>query len=330
MAGIVAIGASQGGVDALLKIAAGLPADFAAPVVVVLHIGASRSLMPALLGDAGALRASHATNGEKVLAGHIHVAPPDHHMLVEDGRIRLSRGPRENWARPAVDPLFRSVAQCYGPDAIGVVLTGALNDGTAGLFEIKRRGGITIVQDPSEAQAPSMPQSVLDNVETDYCVAVDAIAPLLARLTRSERRTSSGGVHVMTDPDNHFTTPAAQTCPECGGAMREEQLGTITRFRCHIGHVMTAEVLAAANLEKLENDLSVCVRAARERAELCREIGRKHESLGNAPSAARWRKAADEAEARARRHAEIAEQEWYNPEPSGDPSEKIVGIHGHR
>lgn len=328
MAGIVAIGTSQGGVRALQTLVAGLPADFPAAIVVVLHTGASPSILPSLLCDAGPLKASHAREGEKLRAGHIHVAPPDYHMLVEDSLIHLSRGPRENWARPAIDPLLRCVAQSHGPEAIGVILTGALNDGTAGLFEIKRHGGITIVQDPAEAEAPSMPKSALENVAVNYCVSIEEIAPLLMRLIPDlERSKSSRGVHAMADTDWNFTTPAAQACPECGGAMREEQLGTITNFRCHIGHVMTAEVLAAAKLEMLENDVLVCVRAMHERADLCREIGRRHEALGNAPYAQRWRKAADEAATRAREFAQLAEREWYNPERSGDASEKIAGIH---
>lgn len=329
MAAIVAIGTSQGGVQALQKLVSGLPARFQAPIVVVLHVGASRSMLPSLLGSAGAHEVSHATDGEPLRDGHIHVAPPDYHMLVEEGRIRLSRGPRENWARPAIDPLFRSVAQSYGPAAVGVVLTGGLNDGTAGLFQIKRLGGIAIVQDPAEAEAPSMPRSALDNVAVDYCVPIDEIPPLLARLIpHLERSNSFRGVHAMTKPDHHLTTPTAQTCPECGGALLEEQLGTITQFRCHIGHILTAEVLVATKLEMLENDLSVCVRAANERAELCREIARKHEALGNAPSASRWRAAADEAETRAQGLAGLAEQEWYNPESAQDRPEPFAGVVG--
>src|SRR5215469_11668330 len=150
MAGVVAIGASQGGVDALRELVAALPQSFKTPVLVVLHIGSSRSILPGILSDLDDISASHASDGERIRNGHIYVAPPDHHMLVSDGHIRLSRGPRENWARPAIDPLFRSVANAFGADAIGVVLTGNLNDGTSGLYEIKRCRGVTIVQDPAD------------------------------------------------------------------------------------------------------------------------------------------------------------------------------------
>jgi two-component system chemotaxis response regulator CheB len=302
-------------VQTLQRIADLLPENFAAPILVVLHTGASPSMLPWILARAGPLPASHAVDGEPVRSGHIHIAPPDCHMLVHDGHIRLSHGPRENWARPAIDPLFRSVATAYGAEAIGVILSGLLNDGTAGLFEIRRQGGTTIVQDPKDAEAPSMPRSALENVSVDYSVAADEIAPLLVRLTtESERRRPPSGVHVMPNPQHRLDVPAAQTCPECGGALREEQLGTITQFRCHIGHVMTAEVLATAKLEMLENDLSACLRAVNERAELCREIARKHEALDNAPSAARWRMAADEASARANTLTGLTEQPWYDPE----------------
>jgi two-component system chemotaxis response regulator CheB len=314
MAGIIAIGASHGGVDALRSLIAGLPEDFAVPIVVVLHVGARRSILPSLLQAVDGLTASHAMDGEPIRPGHIHVAPPDHHLLVEDGHLRLSRGPRENWARPAIDPLFRSVAAAYGHDAIGVILTGSLNDGSAGLFEIERRGGIAIVQDPAEAEDPSMPRSALEHVAVDYCVALAEIPPLLSRLTKTVMPKGTSGVHLMPKQDQHFATPVAQTCPDCGGAMREEQLGTITQFSCHIGHVLTAEVLAAANLERLEDDLSVCVRAANERAELCREIACRHEAQKKTASAARWRKAAEETQAKAKILAEFAEKPWYDPQ----------------
>src|SRR5690349_4115921 len=138
MASIVAVGASQGGIQPLRTLVGGLPPDFAAPLLIVHHIGAAESVLPSILNDCGVLSAAFASNHEPLIAGRIYIAPPDHHMLVNDGRIELTRGPRENWARPAVDPLFRSVAMFHGPAAIGIVLSGRLNDGTSGLFEIKR------------------------------------------------------------------------------------------------------------------------------------------------------------------------------------------------
>jgi two-component system chemotaxis response regulator CheB len=179
---IVVIGASQGGTDALRQMASGLPRDFPAPVLAVIHIGAGPSTLPSILAHAGPLPAMHAKDGEAIRGGQIYVAPPDLHMRVADRHIELTRGPRENWVRPAIDPLFRTAAELYGPGAIGVVLTGRLNDGTSGLWEIKRRGGVSVVQDPVDAEEPSMPLSAIQNVSIDHCLPVAAIPMLLTRL----------------------------------------------------------------------------------------------------------------------------------------------------
>jgi two-component system chemotaxis response regulator CheB len=179
---IVVVGASAGGVRALQALASNLPADFAAPILVVQHIGANPSILPQLLSHAGPLPAAHGEDGEALAPGRIRVAPPDHHMLVEGGRIRLSRGPKEQYARPAIDPLFRSAAVSCGARTIGVLLTGALDDGTEGLQDIKARGGIAVVQDPRDAEVPSMPESALRHVEVDHRAPVAAIGPLLASL----------------------------------------------------------------------------------------------------------------------------------------------------
>ena len=179
---IVVIGASAGGVTALRALTAGLTLPLSAPILIVLHIGALSSELPALLNAAGVTPAKHAKDGEQILSGHIYVAPPDRHMIIADGRISLSRGPKENWARPAIDPLFRSAAEAFGPSAIGVILTGDLNDGSAGLYEIKQRGGIAIIQDPDDAVHPEMPKSAAMHVDLDYCVPLAAIPELLKRL----------------------------------------------------------------------------------------------------------------------------------------------------
>lgn len=183
MARIVVVGASQGGVRALHALVAALPLEFTAPLLIVQHIGASPSILPSILTKADTRTAAFGQHGERLQEGRIYIAPPDHHMLLRDGTLQLTRGPRENWARPAVDPLFRSAAHHYGPDVIGIVLSGRLNDGTSGLYEIKRHGGIAIVQTPGEAEVDEMPQSALDNVAVDYCLRVAEMPRLLARLT---------------------------------------------------------------------------------------------------------------------------------------------------
>ena len=176
---VVVVGASYGGVEAMQKLFADLPATIPAAIFAVLHVGPHDSQFPELLNNASALPAHHARHGELILPGKIYVAPPDHHLLVRRQHMTLSRGPRENWTRPAIDPLFRSAAKAYGAAAAGVILTGRLNDGTAGLFEIKRKGGITIVQDPSDALCPAMPSSALKHVAVDHCVGLADMSRIL-------------------------------------------------------------------------------------------------------------------------------------------------------
>jgi len=179
---IVVIGASRGGVDALQKLVAGLPRDIPAGLFMVQHIGRQRSCLPDILARRGSLPAVHATGTEEVGPGKIYVAPPDHHLILENGRVRLTRGPRENWARPAIDPLFRSAAAVYGQSVVGVILTGALNDGTAGLRAVRLSGGTAVVQHPQDATCPDMPVSALRHAGADYCVPLRDMAPLLTRL----------------------------------------------------------------------------------------------------------------------------------------------------
>jgi two-component system chemotaxis response regulator CheB len=186
---IVAIGASNGGVDALRELFAHLRPDIPAAIFITLHVGQQRSHLPELICQAGFV-CRHAQHLDRIGAGHVLVAPPDHHLLIRRGHVVLSRGPRENWARPAVDPMLRTAAEAYGPRVVGVILTGYLNDGTAGLFEVKRRGGITVVQDPNDATCPSMPASALSRVPVDYCVA---IAAMPAVLYRASKKIAAGG-----------------------------------------------------------------------------------------------------------------------------------------
>jgi two-component system, chemotaxis family, protein-glutamate methylesterase/glutaminase len=184
---MIVIGASAGGVKAMMTLVHGLPAHFPASVFVVLHIPPQNpSTLPTLLCRAGPLRAFHPLDHELIEQQLIYVAPPDCHLLVEVGQIRLSKGLKEKWTRPAIDPLFRSAAHAYGPRVIGVILTGALNDGTAGLLAVKRSGGVAIVQDPASALYPDMPRSALSSVTVDYIVPLSGIAPLLVRLVAGD------------------------------------------------------------------------------------------------------------------------------------------------
>ena len=230
---IVVIGTSAGGIDALRVLASALPTEFPTPICVVLHTAPdSPGVLHDILNRAGRLTALSPTDGERLQAGHVYVAPPDRHLVVEPGRLRVTKGPKENRFRPAIDPLFRSAAQVYGPAAIGVILTGNLDDGTAGLWAIKALGGVAIVQDPADALCPSMPRSALQQVKVDHCVPLAQITPLLVTLTATpleaaERTAVPDHVNVEVNiaKEQHpvdagfeeIADPSRYACPECHG-----------------------------------------------------------------------------------------------------------------
>ena len=317
---LIVIGASAGGVSALRSLVAGLRPDLASPILIVLHIGAHRSLLPEVLNTRGLL-VKHAEEGEPILPGQIYIAPPDRHMTILDGCVQLTRGPKENWARPAIDPLFRSAAQSHGPAAIGVILTGRINDGTLGLGEIKRRGGITIVQDPNDADYPEMPRSAAAHVKVDYCLPLAEIPGLLNRLVAGGQAamattTSSipEGARAMTNGEE-FDRPLTVTCPDCGGALRRKEIGTMTEYRCHIQHVYTAEVLAAAQFDQMEQLLRAAERSVNERAEVCRQMADRANASGAADAEHRWRAAVLQAADRAYELRDFVERDWLRPQP---------------
>lgn len=312
---VIVIGTSAGGVTALRALAAALPADIPAPVCVVQHIGRHRSELPRLLAHSGVLPATHADHGESLLDGHIYIAPPDCHLLIAGGRLHLSHGPRENFARPAIDPLFRSAAEAYGRGAIGVILTGRLNDGTAGLFEIKRRGGIAVVQAPDDAEYGDMPTSALAHVAVDHCVPLADIPPLLARLAAALTKlsvTQPGKEAADMTTDYSLERPIALTCPDCGGAVDRSQLGTLTQYRCHIGHAYTGEAMAAAQLEQLEAGVETALRLVNERIEMCRQMAGSPDTPDEETKAA-WLAAMREAEQRADALSELLCAGWTAP-----------------
>jgi two-component system chemotaxis response regulator CheB len=284
---LIVIGASAGGVEALRALAAGLPRDIAAPIGVVLHVGA-QSLLPELLESAGNLPASHAENGERLRRGHIYVAPPGRHLLVHDGHWMLRRGPRENLARPAIDPLFRSAACSFGGGTIGVVLSGALNDGTAGLGAIKRCGGTAIVQDPDEALVPEMPLSALRHTAVDACLPLASIAGELARLAAEPPAPTpdipmdirleaaiAAQEHATMSTEEKIGTPSPFTCPECQGPLWEIADASMLRFRCHVGHAFTVDAMLEAQAEEAEAILWKLLRARQQRAELARRVAER-------------------------------------------------------
>jgi two-component system, chemotaxis family, protein-glutamate methylesterase/glutaminase len=288
---IIVIGASAGGVDALPRLIGSLPAELPAAVFVVLHIPAQgRDMMPEIIRRTASLSVAHAVAGESVRKGHVYIAPPDRHLQLDGKRVRLSRGPRENFHRPAIDALFRSAAESYGPRVVGVVLTGNLDDGTAGLHTVKRLGGVTIVQDPKDALVPAMPQSALRNVKVNHCVPLAEIGPLLLRLatTRNVPRTKAAlrkPKRFMSPEqmEKEFGLPTSFVCPECNGPLWETKPGASLQFRCHVGHAYSPESLLADQADSLERALWSVVRTFDERAGLVRRLGKRKyqaESLG--------------------------------------------------
>ncbi len=320
MPAIIVIGASEGGVDAIRSLAAGLPLGFPAAIFVVLHIGAHKSQLPSLLNFSSPLHASHARDGEQIESGHIYVAPPDHHLTIENTHIRLTRGPRENWARPAIDPLFRSAARSHGSEVIGVILTGGLNDGTAGLIEVKRCGGTVIVQSPDDAVNPSMPRSALQHAQVDHQTTLKGLPALLISLVsdpsliaQDTTSTVPGSRRREMTADYKSDHPVAINCPDCGGALRRIELGSLTQFCCHIGHIYTAEVMVAAQFAALETALEAAMRSLSERGELCRQMADKTRAAGGEKTADQWTAAMKEAKDRTGTLRHLLEKEWTHP-----------------
>lgn len=287
---IIVIGMSLGGVKAIKELIAPVSADIDASIFIVWHLAEdAEGLLPTLLASYGKLPAAHAEDGEKIQPGRIYVAPPDRHMLLEKGVIRLSRGPKENRFRPAIDPLFRSAAQSYGPRVIGIVLSGSLDDGCSGLWTIKSRGGLAVVQDPIDAEAPSMPINAIRSVEIDHTLSAKAIGEHLERWT-SNSITDAPEVNMQESKKTEIEVKIAAeqnavqlgvkeigelssfTCPDCKGVMLRLKDGSIIRFRCHTGHAYTAETFLATVSKSVEDTLWTAERSLDELIMLLRYL----------------------------------------------------------
>lgn len=271
-----------------MRIVEDLPAGFPAPVFVVLHIPASApSLLAKILGRAGTLPVKNAEDGMRYEAGTIYVAVADRHLLIaRDGTMHVARGPRENRHRPAVDPLFRSAALAYGPGAIGVVLTGALDDGTAGLIAIRKHGGIAVAQDPREAMYPSMPESAIAHASVDHVIPLGAMGELLVRLvSEPPPRASAGGDEQMDletrmaeldadalHQDERPGQPSPYSCPDCGGVLWEIPDAEYTRYRCRVGHAFSPEAMLSAQDDVLEEALWSAMKTLEESARLSHRL----------------------------------------------------------
>jgi two-component system chemotaxis response regulator CheB len=286
---IIAIGGSAGAVEGMQELARSFPADINAAIFIVLHIPPDfPSLLPQILGRAGALPVRHAQDGEPIRRGQILVAPPDRHLTIEDGTVRVARGPRENRHRPAIDPLFRTAARVFNSRVIGVILSGHLDDGAAGLRAIRSNGGIGVVQDPDEAQAPQMPQSALQYGGADYVLRLAEMGPQLTALVnncgrpkmKAKGKTSKGknakneveANLEVSRPDEGHGVPSAFACPDCGGVLWEIQNGNLVRFRCRVGHGFTMASLAEEQSDGVEDALWAAMRALEEKAALVTRI----------------------------------------------------------
>jgi two-component system, chemotaxis family, protein-glutamate methylesterase/glutaminase len=288
---VVVIGASAGGIEALRTIVSGLPENFPAPICIVMHVAPQApGVLPQIIGRATTLPTTSARTGERLQAGHIYVAPPDYHLVVEPGKLRVTKGPRENRFRPAIDPLFRSAAQVYGPRAIGVVLTGQLDDGTAGLWTIKQLGGTAVVQDPADAMFPDMPANAMEHVKVDHVVPLAEIPPLLVRLTVAPVEAEPVAVpehvpeHVEVEVRiakeqnplqaglEDISEPSSYSCPECHGVLLQLMEGGRVRFRCHTGHAYSSASLLSAVEEGIEDSLWNALRALEEGGMLMRRM----------------------------------------------------------
>jgi two-component system chemotaxis response regulator CheB len=307
---VIVVGASAGGVEALRAIAAGLPADLPATVLVVLHVPSyGGSVLPSILGRAGPLPAQHPSGTQPLKPGMILVAPPDHHLVVDHDQVMLTHGPRENGHRPAVDVLFRSAASTAGARVIGVVLSGVLDDGTAGLNAIAARGGVCIVQDPEDALYPGMPASAIHHVDVDHVVAAQDIAKLLVRLCEEEidEDAQLAAPLIATEADLAMTSdnttddpdrpgePSGFSCPDCNGVLYEVRDGDLVRYRCRVGHAWSAESLLGEQARQLDSALWMALRGLEEKAALARTMGQRAVEHGSRLTARRFAEQAEDA-----------------------------------
>jgi two-component system, chemotaxis family, protein-glutamate methylesterase/glutaminase len=324
---VVVVGASAGGLEVLRELVSGLPPDLPAPICIVLHTSPqSPGVLDSILSRAGRLKAVNARDRERLQAGRIYVAPPDCHLLIEPGMVRVTKGPRENRFRPAIDPLFRSAAQVFGPAAIGVVLSGNLDDGTAGLWAIKQLGGTAIVQDPDDTLYPSMPRSAIDHVRVDHVVPVSGLASLLVRMTsetpvETANIAAPEGLEVEVkiakeEPPldaglERIAEPSIYACPECHGVLLQLKEGERPRFRCHTGHAYSIESLLASLSEGVEESLWNAIRALEEADLFLRGMAEHVESSHDGANAARLIERAKEA----RRHSDAVRKLAMEREP---------------
>ncbi len=328
---IIVIGGSSGATAPLKDILGRLPPDLPAAVFVVLHIPARGiGILRTVAAAAGKLPVRQAENGLKIENGQVYLAAPDHHLMVMEGHLMLGRGPRENMVRPAIDPLFRSAALYYGPRVIGVVLSGLLSDGAAGLGAIKRCGGLALVQDPADAIADEMPQRALETITADLCVPGSRIGDVLSDLVREQAGTPlpippeikleveiAAGERIDSEALLSIAEPAPLTCPACGGVLSELKAAGPLRFRCQVGHAYSAEALVQEQEGRVDEALRVALRIIEERAELVHRMAEDGRQSGRMAVAQMY----DARAAEYREYANLIRRvmlESLDPKPSKD------------
>jgi two-component system chemotaxis response regulator CheB len=326
---IVVMGGSTGSFDVFKRVARDLPEDLDAAVFIVWHMSPNiRGILPEILNNMGPLPAKEAEDGEAMKRGMIYVARPDHHLLLENSYVRVTRGPKENLFRPAVDPLFRSAAYEYGPRAVGIITSGALDDGTSGLWSIKMHGGTTVAQDPDDAEIPSMPESAISQITIDHVVPASEIASLIVRLSKEETTPEEDAMMKRRDErlkdeigvaaedralqSRAFDVNALSpfTCPECSGVLAKIRDGDRVRFRCHTGHAFSTDALLSSLTEKIEESIWKAVRGVDESIMLLNHIGDHFAEINQAGSAAQFFQKANEA----RRRNELLRSAIFNNE----------------
>jgi two-component system chemotaxis response regulator CheB len=292
---IVTIGASAGGLDAVSELVSQLPRNLNAAVFIVLHLSkvGVGDLLVNRIKKHTAWICSIPQNNETIEPGHIYIAPPDRHLLIKNNHIIIGNGPAENRWRPSVDVLFRSAAASHGEKVIGIVLTGFLNDGTSGMWAIKRSGGHCVVQDPNEAEYPDMPLSVLNNMEVDYCISLKDTGKTIQDILKTSKikgirppeevmAESALSERMATDIAHvqELGEKTLYTCPDCGGGLWSIDTDNIKRYRCHIGHSFSEKDLLIKQSESLEATLWIAVRMMEERKNLLTKLGKNAGTKG--------------------------------------------------
>jgi two-component system, chemotaxis family, protein-glutamate methylesterase/glutaminase len=297
---IVVVGASAGGVEALRTLVAGLPEGFPAALFIVLHVPPTGSVLPTILARAGKLPAAHARDGDAIEHGRIYVAPPDYHLLLDGDVVRLERGPRENGHRPAIDPLFRTAAIRHGERVAGVILSGSLDDGVAGLAAVKRLGGTVLVQDPADALYPAMPKSAVEAGIADEVLPVVRIPSRLVELATTRIGLESARFRAVEDDPTQLDpeTITAEnrangnltdfTCPECKGPLWEIREGEILKLRCRVGHTFSEESLSHEQAVALEGAMWTALTALVEKADFARRLADRFRRGGHVEAARRY------------------------------------------